>query len=154
MNFKNWHYLLLIISICSITTALIAEFFFGLEPCYLCLKQREPYYLIIGLFIFFLFLHFQFNIWFFLAIQIISFYGLFYSVWHVGIENNLLNGPSGCSGDLQISDNTSNLKEQILSKAVINCEDVIWSIFGFSAASINSLILFLNPISGCTTIVI
>ena len=30
-----------------------------------------------------------------------------------------------------------------MSKAVVNCEDIIWSIFGLSAATINSLLLFL-----------
>ena len=36
-----------------------------------------------------------------------------------------------------------SLKEQILSKPVINCEDIVWSIFGLSAATINSVLLFL-----------
>ena len=35
------------------------------------------------------------------------------------------------------------LKEQILSKPVIDCEDVAWSIFGLSAASINSTFIFI-----------
>ena len=34
------------------------------------------------------------------------------------------------SNILNITSNTSVLKEQILSKPVINCEDVVWSIFG------------------------
>ena len=55
----------------------------------------------------------------------------------------MLPGPSSCSGGLDISNDTSNLKEQILSKAVVNCEEIIWSMFGLSAATINSLLLFL-----------
>ena len=68
-------------------------------------------------------------------------YGLFYAIWHVGVENNLLSGPSGCSAGLQITENTINLKEQILSKQVISCDEVIWSFFGISAASINTIVL-------------
>ena len=60
-----------------------------------------------------------------------------------GIENKLLSGPAGCSSGLNITTNASNLKEQILSKPVINCEDIVWTIFGLSAATINSLLLFL-----------
>ncbi len=79
----------------------------------------------------------------YLGIQIISIYGLFYSIWHVGIENKLLSGPASCSGSLMITNNTTNLKEQILAKPVINCEDVAWSILGLSAETINSLLLIL-----------
>ena len=85
----------------------------------------------------------QDKIWFYVGVQIVSIYGLFYSLWHVGIENKILAGPSSCSGGLNISTNTSSLKEQIISKAVINCEEVAWSIFGLSAATMNSLLLFL-----------
>ena len=70
-------------------------------------------------------------------------YGLFYSVWHVGIENQLLPGPAGCSSGLNTTNNILSLKEQILAKPVINCEDIAWSILGLSAATINSLLLFL-----------
>ena len=74
-------------------------------------------------------------------INISSIYGLFYSAWHVGVENNLLKGPSGCMAGLDISSNTSDLKEQILSKQVISCDEIIWSIFGMSAATINTFVL-------------
>ena len=39
------------------------------------------------------------------------------------------------------SENTTDLKAQILSKQVISCDEVIWSFFGISAASINTLVL-------------
>ena len=138
-----WFYLIFLLSIIAIGSAWIAEYYFYLEPCKMCLKQREPYYAIIGLFIIFFILGWQSKIWFFIAIQIISVYGLFYSIWHVGIENKILSGPSGCAGGLDLTDNTANLKEQILSKSIVSCEDVIWSIFGLSAATINSILLFL-----------
>lgn len=140
---KYWFYILGLLSIIAISAALIAEYFFNLEPCKLCLKQREPYYAFIGSFIIFSLFNWQKKVWFFLGVQIISVYGLFYSLWHVGIENKIISGPSGCAGGLNVMDNISNLKEQILSKAVINCEEVIWSLFGLSAATINSLLLFL-----------
>ena len=73
--------------------------------------------------------------------QLSSLYGLFYAVWHVGVENNFLKGPSGCSAGLNISTNTIDLKEQILSKQVISCDEIVWSLFGLSAASINTIIL-------------
>ena len=140
---KYWFYILMLISVIALGTAFIAEYYFDLAPCEMCLKQREPYYVIIVGFIIFLSLKFQYSIWFYIGVQIITIYGLFYSIWHVGIENKLVSGPAGCSSGLDIADNLTNLKEQILSKPVLNCEDVAWSIFGLSAASINSLLLFL-----------
>lgn len=140
---KYWFYILMLISVIALGTAFIAEYYFDLAPCEMCLKQREPYYVIIVGFIIFLSLKLQYSIWFYIGVQIITIYGLFYSIWHVGIENKLVSGPAGCSSGLDIADNLTNLKEQILSKPVLNCEDVAWSIFGLSAASINSLLLFL-----------
>ena len=140
---KYWFYLITLFSVVALASALIAEYYFDLQPCAMCLKQREPYYIIIAGFILVMILKWQDKIWFYDGVQIVSIYGLFYSLWHVGIENKILAGPSSCSGGLNISTNTSSLKEQIISKAVINCEEVAWSIFGLSAATMNSLLLFL-----------
>ena len=140
---KYWFYVITLFSVVAIASALIAEYYFDLQPCAMCLKQREPYYIIIAGFILVMILKGQDKIWFYVGVQIVSIYGLFYSLWHVGIENKILAGPSSCSGGLNISTNTSSLKEQIISKAVINCEEVAWSIFGLSAATMNSLLLFL-----------
>ena len=140
---KHWFIIVFFLSITALGSALIAEYFFNLKPCKMCLKQREPYYVIILGFVIFSIFKFQTRIWFYVGIQIISIYGLFYSIWHVGIEQKIFPGPSGCSVDLEISQNITNLKKQILTKEVINCEDVIWSFFGLSAATINSLLLFL-----------
>ena len=140
---KYWFYLVGFFSLAALTSALIAEFYFNLAPCEMCLKQREPYYIIILGFIFIAILKWQRRIWFYLGVQLISIYGLFYSVWHVGIENQLLPGPAGCSSGLNTTNNILSLKEQILAKPVIDCEDIAWSILGLSAATINSLLLFL-----------
>ena len=141
MILKNWNYTLFLISSVSIVSALIAEYFFNLQPCELCLKQRHPYYFIIGLIIISFLIPISYKIYLFVLIQLSSLYGLFYAVWHVGVENKFLNGPSGCTAGLDMSSNTIDLKEQILSKQVISCDEVVWSFFGFSAASINTIIL-------------
>ena len=141
MILKHWNYVLLLVSSISILSALIAEYFFNLQPCELCLKQRHPYYFIIVFIIINFLIPFSKKIFIFLLIQLSSLYGLFYAVWHVGVENKFLQGPSGCSAGLDISSNTVDLKEQILSKQVISCDEIVWSIFGLSAASINTIIL-------------
>ena len=141
MIIRNWTTLLFVISFISISSALVAEYFFNLQPCELCLKQRHPYYLILTCLVFIFLLKNLNKIWLYLVIQFASVYGLFYSIWHVGVENKILKGPAGCSTMLKSSESTVDLKAQILSKQVISCDDVIWSFFGISAASINTLIL-------------
>ena len=50
---KYWFYIIVtLISVIALASALIAEFYFNLAPCEMCLKQREPYYIIILGFIF------------------------------------------------------------------------------------------------------
>ena len=141
MILRNWYYFLVFISLFSISSALFAEYILDLQPCELCLKQRHPYYFFILILVFFLFIPKIYKSYIFLLIQLGSVYGIFYSGWHVGVENNLIEGPSGCSSGLSLTENTADLKEQILSKQVVSCDEIIWSIFGLSAASINTLVL-------------
>ncbi len=149
MILRNWHYLLILISSIAILSALFAEYVYDLQPCELCLKQRHPYYftIIVALIIFFI--PITYKVFMYVLIQLGTIYGIFYSLWHVGVENKLLKGPSGCSTGLSTYSNTADLKEQILSKQVISCDEVIWSIFGISAASLNTIVMiFIFVING------
>jgi len=149
MILRNWHYLLIFISIVAILSALVAEYFYGLQPCELCLKQRHPYYSIIIITLLIFFVPNFYKIMMYFLVEISSVYGIFYSIWHVGVENKILKGPSGCSAGLSIFSNTNDLKEQILSKQVISCDEVVWSFFGISAASLNTIVLlFIFVING------
>ena len=149
MILRYWHYLLIIISVIAITSALIAEYIFNLQPCELCLKQRHPYYLIVVISLIIFFIPVFQKLFLYILIQLGTIYGIFYSVWHVGVENKLLRGPSGCTAGLSNSSSTADLKEQILSKQVISCDEVVWSFFGISAASLNTMILlFIFVING------
>jgi disulfide bond formation protein DsbB len=136
-----WLSIIFILSIIAIGSALIAEYFFYLAPCKMCLKQRYPYYLIISLTLVFYLFNRKKNILLFILIEIALLYGLFYAIWHVGIEQNILLGPDSCSGTLLKITSLQNLKEQINNQAVVSCSDIIWKIAGFSAATINSLLL-------------
>ncbi len=149
MILRNWHYLLIFISFAAILSALTAEHIYGLQPCELCLKQRHPYYLIIILTLLTFIVPYLYKIIIYALVQLGAIYGIYYSVWHVGVENKLLKGPSGCSTGLAMSSNIDDLKEQILSKQVISCDEVIWSFFGISAASLNTIVLlFIFVING------
>ena len=140
---RYWAIIVFLLSVFAISNALIAEFIFHILPCEMCYNQRYPYYYIISIFIVFYFINKTSNIWLYVLTELAVLYGLFYSVWHVGIEQNLLTGPSGCSGKLREANSVSDLKEQILNQGVINCGEISWSMFGLSAATLNSLLLFM-----------
>ena len=60
---KYWFYLVTLFSVVALASALIAEYYFDLQPCAMCLKQREPYYLIIAGFFLVMILKWQDKIW-------------------------------------------------------------------------------------------
>ena len=139
--FNNWLNILFILSIIAITSALVAEFFFDLAPCKMCLKQRHPYYVIIFLVILFYIFKQTKNIWLFIFSQIALLYGFFYAVWHVGIEKKIFPGLASCSGTLSQTNSIQNLKQQITNQAIVNCSEITWAVFGLSAATLNTLLL-------------
>ena len=140
---RNWMAIILILSSGAIISALIAEHFFNLSPCQMCLKQRYPYYAIILIIIFFVLLRQTKNILLFILNEFAILYGLFYAIWHVGIEQKLLPGLTSCSGTLSNTNSIQNLKEQIINQSITNCNDISWVILGLSAATINSILLLL-----------
>lgn len=140
---KRWVALLLILSLIATISALIAEYLFDLAPCKMCLKQRYPYYAIIILILFFYFFRQIKNILLFILSELAILYGLFYSIWHVGIEQKVLPGPASCSGILSKTNSIQNLKEQINNQSIVNCTDISWTILSLSAATINSILLLL-----------
>ena len=109
----------------------------------MCLKQRHPYYAIILLILFFYFIQQLRKLLLSILNEVAVLYGLFYALWHVGIEQKILPGPASCSGTLSNTTSIQNLKEQINNQAIVNCTDITWTIIGFSAASINSILLLL-----------
>ena len=138
---KSWPIIVLIISLIAILSALVAEYIFKILPCQMCLYQRFPYYFII-IFTLIYFSPIKIPLILYYWINTISFaIGLFFSAWHVGIEQKILPGLSGCSNTINLSQSLTELKEQILNQNIVACDEITWSIFGLSAATINSILL-------------
>ena len=106
---NNWILIVLLISAFSIGSALIAEHIFKILPCEMCLHQRYPYYFIIALIIILFFINKFSNIWYLLPIECALCYGLFYATWHVGIEQKILPGLSGCTNDIEKTNSLTNV---------------------------------------------
>ncbi len=140
---KNWAIIVLAISSIAILSAFIAEYLFDILPCQMCLYQRYPYYFIILFSIIYIITKKIPLLWYYVIISISFVVGLFFSSWHIGIEQKILPGLSGCSSIVNTSQSLSRLKEQILNQNIVTCDEITWSFMGFSAATLNSFLLIL-----------
>ncbi len=139
--------LILLISIIALISAFFIEYILGHQPCNLCILERIPYFLaIIVILLNYKFI--EFEKFFILFLTIIFLFGTVLSLYHLGIEQGLIQESLVC--DLK---NGSNLlsKEEILKQLQeksVSCKDVTFKMFGLSLTSYNILISILITFSG------
>ena len=150
---NNWTLIVFFISFFAIGSALTAEYFFEIYPCKMCLYQRYTYYFIIIIGLIFFFINKFFHIWHLLLIECALCYGIFYAIWHVGVEQKILTGLSECSTFFDNTNSLIELKNQILNQAIITCEEISWTILGLSAATMNAIVLLFLLIFNTTFLV-
>ncbi len=138
--------LILLISIIALISAFFIEYILGHQPCNLCILERIPYFVAI-IVILLNYKLIQFEKFFILFLTIIFLFGTVLSLYHLGIEQGLIQESLVC--DLK---NGSNLlsKEEILKELQeksVSCKDVTFKMFGFSLTSYNILISLLITFS-------
>ena len=139
-NIKNFYFLLALLSICTLISAVYIEYAIGIKPCKLCLYQRLPYIVSI-FFCFFGYINSKNPIWIGL-LSLTFLVSIILSGYHWGIESNIFPEFSGCTANnLNILDKEELLNS--LSEILPNCKDVSFRIFGLSLATINFFISLL-----------
>ncbi len=135
---------LLLASIAILGGAFAFQFIGGLHPCTLCLWQRYPYAVIIGLAGIGVGLsragvkRSQLAILMGLcALAFLIDAGI--AGFHVGVEQKWWEGLSTCSGTTGGAASTDELLTKLLAAPVIRCDDIAWSMFGISMAGYNFL---------------
>lgn len=140
---------IIIISLLSLSGALIAEHVFGLEPCILCIYQRYPFAFAIGIGVAGLFLtrHSMAG-----RTLPVAFCGIAFLVntaiatHHVGVEQKWWTSFSeGCAVEgINTVTSRDQLLEQIMSAPAVRCDQIPWEdpIFGLSMAVYNALLSF------------
>ena len=131
--------LILLFSIFAIIAALFIEYFLGHQPCNLCLIERIPYILSIMIILFSIFYK-KFEKFFILSLSLIFFLGTLISIYHFGIEQNLITESLVC--DLSTG-NEALTKEAVLNQlkeGTVSCKNVTFKILGLSLATINIFI--------------
>tara|TARA_B100001057_G_scaffold457932_1_gene506658 strand:+ start:104 stop:589 length:486 start_codon:yes stop_codon:yes gene_type:complete len=139
-NFKKENYLqiLFFLSIITLGSAFIIEYFFGYIPCNLCKIERIPY----GLSIIILITNYNFKgnqIFYSVLLMLVFSFSIIISIYHLFIEQGFIDESTLCA-----SENVNLLtKEEILNslkKLSISCKDVAFKIFGFSLTIYNMII--------------
>ncbi len=149
---RNIAALVFFISLASLSYALIAEHFWDVKPCILCIYQRYVMSGLIGSSL----IGWLIKKKFFIGIYIlVSLAGLSISGYHVGVEQHWWKGPMACSSNSLKIDTKASKADQIRAfrakikqqtTTVVRCDDINWRIVGVSA-TIWSFILYLGLVS-------
>ena len=131
--------IILIFSIFILITAYFIEYFLDHKPCNLCLIERVPYISAIIIISLSLILK-KFEKLVLILLSLIFFFATIISFYHFSIEQGFVTESLVCD----VKNSTINLsKENLLDelqKNTISCKDVNFKIFGFSLATINTVI--------------
>ncbi|MDA9627091.1 disulfide bond formation protein B [Candidatus Pelagibacter sp.] len=138
--------LIFLTSVIALVSAFFIEYILGHQPCNLCILERIPYFLtIIVILLNYKFI--EFEKFFILLLTIIFLFGTVLSLYHLGIEQGLIQESLVC--DLKSGSNLLS-KEEILKQLQeksVSCKDVTFKMFGLSLTSYNILISILITFS-------
>jgi len=130
----------LIASIAVLGTALLSQYLGGLAPCELCLLQRWPWRIAIGLGLVCLILGPRLRLsWTTLATAAVFACGVVFAFYHVGVEQHWFTGPTACTAQTGGVMTLEDMKRQIMGTQPVLCDQVQWSLFGISMAGFNLL---------------
>lgn len=136
---------LLAASVLILGAAFAFQFIGGLHPCALCLWQRYPYAIVIGLAGIGAGLSRagvkrpQLAILMGLcALAFVIDAGI--AGFHVGVEQKWWEGLSTCSGTVSGANSLDDLRDRLLAAPVVRCDEIAWSLFGISMAGYNFLL--------------
>ncbi len=134
---KNFYFIVGLLSIFTLVSAVYIEYVLEVKACKLCLYQRVPY--IIGIFLcFFGYVNFKNYIWIYFLMLNFSL-SIILAGYHTGIENNIFPEFSGCTADnLNIFDKEKLINS--LKESLPNCKEVAFKLLGLSLATINLFI--------------
>jgi disulfide bond formation protein DsbB len=117
----------------------------GLQPCELCIWQRYPYAVTIGLTGVGIGLarsgvERRYLVFLLLACALTFLIGAGIAVFHVGVEHKWWEGTSACVGRLTGASSAADLRERLLAAPVVRCDQPAWSLFGITMAGYNVLL--------------
>ena len=137
---KTLFYLNNSISAIVLIAVYVLEYGFKMTPCEMCIIERYQYYSLIVLGIIGLFSTDKLGkITQYLMLCILT-VGVFYTLYHVGIERSIFEGNSACSGSFSSIIDKEALLENIEQAPLIRC-DVATYLFNFISLAESNLIV-------------
>jgi len=138
---KNILVFILFSCIVALVFAYISQYIFGLQPCQLCLWQRQPFFAIVILAGLFLIIP-QLKKYQNLAIKISVLLLLINSViafYHAGVEKKLFRGLDSCSSVSSESNTIEELRIALENTKAVRCDKPQFVFIGISMAGWNVL---------------
>lgn len=142
----SFHFLMFaclgLVSFLVLSYAYYSQYIDALEPCKLCLYQRYPYWIAIGLSLIGLLFSKQSKIrlilYIFLFMSFLANAGI--SFYHFGLEQVWWTDHEICGSTLGDEDDIDEMRKQILATPVTQCAIVQWSLFGLSMTGYNFIL--------------
>ncbi len=120
-------------------SALLSQYVGGLNPCQMCIWQRWPHAIAIGLALIALMIGRRAGP-VYLVVVLILLVGAGIGAFHAGVEQGWWEGPATCSGGDIGSLSTQDLINQIMNAPIVRCDDIPWSFLGLSMAAWNAIV--------------
>ena len=131
------------VSAIALLAALGSQYLGGLAPCKLCIWQRIPHgvAIVIGLGALLWFRGRRERIFLTWLTCLTFAAGAGIALYHAGVEQHWIAGPSSCSGQGSLNHATTieELRKQLLAAPVVRCDEIPWSLFGVSIAVWNAM---------------
>lgn len=129
----------LAVSVGVLGTALAMQYLAGIAPCQLCIAQRWPYVAVVILAGIALVPAVP-DSWCraSVALGALAFaVGAGIAVYHTGVEQGWFVAPEACSGTGTGARTIEELRRALPEAPVVRCDEVPWTLFGFSMAGYN-----------------
>ena len=136
---------ILLFSIFTLLAAYFVQYVLGHKPCNLCIIERVPYILTI-LVITLSFILKGYQKIFIIILLLIFISATLISLYHVGIEQGLIEESFVCNLNSQNINLTAEDPLNELKESKISCKDVCFKILGLSLATINAIFCFVISI--------
>ncbi|MCE9522448.1 MAG: disulfide bond formation protein B [Alphaproteobacteria bacterium] len=116
----------------------------GFKPCPLCLEQRWPWRVLIGIgAALFVAERVKAPAWVSIGLYVlaafVALYGAYLGGYHAGVEYKWWPGPKECSGDILVLPTDGGVFSDLSTSEIVRCDAIVWSLFWISMAGYNFL---------------
>tara|TARA_B100000963_G_C22592483_1_gene656203 strand:- start:469 stop:975 length:507 start_codon:yes stop_codon:yes gene_type:complete len=137
-SMTNYFIFLFLLSVFTLSSAYILEYFFNHPACKLCIYQRIPYFFLI-LLSFITFLRGPEKKMIYISIFFLT-TSIFISGFHSLVERKLISYNIGCTSTNMNFENIEDLRNFLEDVPIVKCDEILFSIFGLSLANLNLII--------------